>query len=510
MNILGSIQHYANVNFNSNISSKGKIENIEGRAETQFEIKSKDGILSELVSEYNGESHPVTIAGAIVDGNFSLESGISKKTTKGIDSDDLMAKMQSIELAGENQIVEDRSIKPAEVTMSGKKPSNSESNAFLNKKAYEEYQMGLDLSILTNASKENLTEAIEHFDKALQMDPSLKYAWFSKGIAQYNLEKYEMAIKSFDEAIKLDPSYLEALIAKADILMKLKKNELAIEAYSAALALNSTNARLWYSRGMAYYNIQKYGESITDFKEAIEKDGLADIDNTLYISSIYHRGLALKFLKQDNTDEALILNQIALKGLQSNLNDTDLYKRSLEILNKALEINQSIGAIWMGKGVALYKLSEYEQALEPYKKAIDLGPESVSLDSTIGTADMLMMLERYDEAINYYESAISLTRNNSKLWNSKGKAQYYSGNSEEAFKSFNESVRINPEFAKAWFNLGLALFELNKYEEAVDAFNTGNKLDSSQEDAFTRSKREEAEKIVSKIHWSSVKPTTQL
>ncbi|MDF1533086.1 MAG: tetratricopeptide repeat protein, partial [Methanosarcinaceae archaeon] len=52
---------------------------------------------------------------------------------------------------------------------------------------------------------EKYEEAIEAFDRAIELDPKDAFNWNFKGNALYDLEKYEEAIKAFDKAIELDP-----------------------------------------------------------------------------------------------------------------------------------------------------------------------------------------------------------------------------------------------------------------------------------------------------------------
>lgn len=47
-------------------------------------------------------------------------------------------------------------------------------------------------------------EAIECYDKALQVDPNNAYAWNSKGESFRNLEKYKEAIECYDKALQID------------------------------------------------------------------------------------------------------------------------------------------------------------------------------------------------------------------------------------------------------------------------------------------------------------------
>jgi tetratricopeptide (TPR) repeat protein len=48
-------------------------------------------------------------------------------------------------------------------------------------------------------------EAIECYDKVIELDPENEAAWINKGNALCNLNKYEEGIKCCDKAIKMDP-----------------------------------------------------------------------------------------------------------------------------------------------------------------------------------------------------------------------------------------------------------------------------------------------------------------
>ena len=62
--------------------------------------------------------------------------------------------------------------------------------------------------------------------------------WISKGMSLANLGKYDQAIQHFDKAIEIDPDEHLAWVGKGRILEVLDKNEEAIQAYDRALELN--------------------------------------------------------------------------------------------------------------------------------------------------------------------------------------------------------------------------------------------------------------------------------
>ena len=67
-------------------------------------------------------------------------------------------------------------------------------------------------------------EAIECYEKALEIDPNDGNAWFFKGLALENFEKYDEAIACYERALEIDPKDKDAWINKKEALEKLKKN----------------------------------------------------------------------------------------------------------------------------------------------------------------------------------------------------------------------------------------------------------------------------------------------
>src|SRR6476660_1057256 len=80
-------------------------------------------------------------------------------------------------------------------------------------------------------------EAIEYYDKALEIDPKHVGALNNTGKVLDNLGKYNEAIVYYDKALQIDPKYADALNSKGNVLGKLGKYNEAIEYYDKALQI---------------------------------------------------------------------------------------------------------------------------------------------------------------------------------------------------------------------------------------------------------------------------------
>ena len=56
----------------------------------------------------------------------------------------------------------------------------------------------------------NLTKAIKHYDKVIELNNTYTNAYISKGSSYLDLSEYEKAILNFTKAIKIDPNNEEA------------------------------------------------------------------------------------------------------------------------------------------------------------------------------------------------------------------------------------------------------------------------------------------------------------
>ena len=63
------------------------------------------------------------------------------------------------------------------------------------------YQIG---ATLANSSR--CEEAIECYDRALELRPSYARAWLNRGIAFANSGRYDEAVKAYVQALALSPS----------------------------------------------------------------------------------------------------------------------------------------------------------------------------------------------------------------------------------------------------------------------------------------------------------------
>jgi len=85
-------------------------------------------------------------------------------------------------------------------------------------------------------------EAIQYFDKVLEIDPKNIDALNNKGVSLGNLHKYDEAIQYFDKVLETDPKNIDVLNNKAAALIKLAKYDEAIQYFDKVLEIDPNNA----------------------------------------------------------------------------------------------------------------------------------------------------------------------------------------------------------------------------------------------------------------------------
>src|ERR1035437_2239344 len=102
--------------------------------------------------------------------------------------------------------------------------------------------------------------------------------WFNKGLALDNLNKSDEAINAYEKAIEINPQDSDAWTGKGLALDNLNKYDEAIKAFDKAIEINPQDSYAWDGKGIALGGLGKYDEVIKAFDKAIEinpQDSLA-------------------------------------------------------------------------------------------------------------------------------------------------------------------------------------------------------------------------------------------
>jgi tetratricopeptide (TPR) repeat protein len=106
---------------------------------------------------------------------------------------------------------------------------------------------------------------------------SSKYGY--KGLAYYNLGKYDKAIFNYNKAIELNSTDVVFYRGLSAVYREIEEGEKAKQAFESAIELDTRTIekgtykkmdRKYYSRGLTYHEMGEYDKAISDYKKAIE------------------------------------------------------------------------------------------------------------------------------------------------------------------------------------------------------------------------------------------------
>ncbi|MBF0358332.1 MAG: tetratricopeptide repeat protein [Magnetococcales bacterium] len=140
---------------------------------------------------------------------------------------------------------------------------------------------------------------------------------------------------------------------------------------------------------------------------------------------------------------------------------------SLLVTSKRSQTENIDGAAFQ-RGVAFHQAGRLYEALDCYKKALEVDPENWVAHSNIGLA--LQSIGELDAAVASHKKAIAVNPDYADAYNNLGNAQHEQGNFDAAVASFQRAIAINPGFDDAHSNLGNILKNQGKLVAAVDSY----------------------------------------
>ena len=286
-------------------------------------------------------------------------------------------------------------------------------------------------------------QAIDCYNKALEIDSTGSAAWASKGVPLFHLARYDEAVTCFNKALDIDPLSATAWINKAGALHRLGRYREAITCCNKAIAIDPLETFAWTNKGLALGGLGQREDAMACYMKALESDS--------YDAAAWsNRGLALLHLGR--------------------------HSEAVADFAKALEINPQDAPSWSNMGVALRALGRAREATECYSKALEINARDASAWTNMGVA--LRDQGRHEEALECHNKAIEIEPRNAFAWNNKGLAlgtlRYPA---QEVIDCFETALDIDRRSVPAWCNKALALSALGQHAEAIACYSNALGID---------------------------------
>ncbi|MCY3664045.1 MAG: tetratricopeptide repeat protein [Gemmatimonadetes bacterium] len=128
-------------------------------------------------------------------------------------------------------------------------------------RAHEELYIGR-----TDQSEKRYRQAIEHYTKAIELNPQMARAYYNRGNANSDLKDYEEALKDYSKAIQLDPEYSDSFFNRANANADLCRFQEAVADYDEAIRLGSENAL--FNKGNVLVLLGRFDEALQCYRES--------------------------------------------------------------------------------------------------------------------------------------------------------------------------------------------------------------------------------------------------
>lgn len=114
----------------------------------------------------------------------------------------------------------------------------------------------------------NWNQAIDDYNKAIEVEPNYALIYNNRGLAHYNKGDYDKAIADFNQALQIDPNYADAYRNRGRAYYAKGNHDQALADYNQAITLNPDDAPAYNGRAYVYLVKKDHRQAVTNMREA--------------------------------------------------------------------------------------------------------------------------------------------------------------------------------------------------------------------------------------------------
>ncbi len=316
------------------------------------------------------------------------------------------------------------------------------------------------------------TEGLQELQQAIELNPDI--AWFHDGmhVPLRRLRRLDDAVIELREAIRLDEKNVSSRLSLARCLSQQDKFAEAVQELEASRTAFPSVLEIQMELARAYAQADDYQKAVATL-DAVNSGDTPPKEAAEFLMVL--RGaqeVAVKLAADPKNAElyaALGTVQARIGNLRAAAGQ---YRRaaSLDLSKPNLEYRRLLGN-------TLYKLDDYEGAIQEWEIVCGLAPEEPLTHNNLGTA--YDGLDQPDRAQECYAQAAALAPNQFVPRYNLGSSNYRMGRIEEARDAYMEAVRLHETFAPAHLNLGNCYEKLRERDLAIVEWEKASNLDGT-------------------------------
>lgn len=308
------------------------------------------------------------------------------------------------------------------------------------------------------------TEALAKFEQAVKLKPGYVEALYEEGWCYNDIKDYNKAIKALRQVVPVWTNVPKCHFELAYAFDNTNAIDSAVYYYNKTLELKPDYSGVFKQLGYIAYKKDDYTGTLDNFGK-YESNAKTPINDYLYW---YRKGFTLNATKDYSAAKTALMKSLSFKtdyintylelGFASFKSKED--EQAIDYYKKAIEINPKDHVAYNGIAeVYRDNKKDMTEAMNWYQKTLDINPSERK--ANFGMGYCLNSKQRSDEAIPYLQKAISMENTYTAAYVELGYSYYKTGNNTEAIKNLDKALNLNSKNENARYYKGLIYISQN-------------------------------------------------
>jgi len=376
----------------------------------------------------------------------------------------------------------------------------------------------------TRSKQKKFKSAIQDFSKSIELNPYYVQAYFDRANSKIKLNLLEDSLEDLDRVIELDPAFSRAYYKRGYVLQSLDNFVEALEDINKAIELGCKTKSIHHLRGFLYYTFGNYQEAIRDFNITIQlnehnqhtffyrgfsklaigfcEDAIIDFDQNILLDpsfseAYYFRGFCFEVIEKfsNATEDYQKYCELA-PGLKREKYDAKVFKNIKDLrlrnaytfLKNYMDDHQVTDLVYSISANAKRDNQQYELAIEHYNSALSINRNNPNY--YFGRAfckfkSLTYNRNDFNNILEDFNKAIGLKKDVAEYYFERGNFNAFYGKTKKAIKDYSFAIKLDGHYRLAYYYRAKSREELGQYFEAIEDYTKCIELNSKDAFAYT-------------------------